>query len=85
MTSLQKIFPKVRLTQSKRMNTLGMKILVEDSNSCTGEFVIYSLIEMFLRRTSTPGNVVFVAATQSFTHYNAVLKKIVSKTASLRY
>ena len=50
-----------------------MKILVEDSNSCTGEFVIYSLIEMFLRRTSTPGNVVFVAATQSFTHYNQTL------------
>jgi len=56
-----------------------MKILVEDSNSCTGEFVVYSLIEMFLRRTTTPGNVVFVGAAQSFSHYNAVLKKMVTK------
>ncbi|CDW83780.1 elongator protein 6 [Stylonychia lemnae] len=50
------------------------KIIVEDSNACTGEFVIYSLLELYLRNQNN--GVIFVAASQSFSHYQAVLKKL---------
>ena len=51
------------------------RILVEDSNTCGGEFVVYSLLEQFLRKNY---KVVFVAAANSFPHYSTVLKKLVS-------
>ena len=56
---------------------IDLKLLVEDSNACTGEFVIYSVLELFLRRQTSPANVIFVGAMQSFSHYSAVLKKLV--------
>ena len=39
---------------------LDAKILVEDSNSCTGEFIIYSLIEHQLRAGA---ELILIAAT----------------------
>jgi hypothetical protein len=56
---------------------IDLKLLIEDSNACTGEFVIYSVLELFLRRQTSPANVIFVGAMQSFSHYSAVLKKLV--------
>jgi hypothetical protein len=62
---------------------IGLKLLVEDSNSCTGEFMLYSLLELFMRQqqSATPDNaygILFIGATQSFSHYAAVLKKMVA-------
>lgn len=56
----------------------NLKLLIEDSNACTGEFVIYCVLELFLRRQTSPANVIFVGAMQSFSHYSAVLKKLVA-------
>ena len=56
---------------------IDLKLLIEDSNACTGEFIIYSVLELFLRRQTSPANVIFVGAMQSFSHYSAVLKKLV--------
>ena len=56
---------------------IDLKLLIEDSNACTGEFVIYSVLELFLRRQTSPAHVIFVGAMQSFSHYAAVLKKLV--------
>jgi hypothetical protein len=58
--SLQKISPKVM--EMKTNFQIDLKILVEDSNSCTGEFAIYSLVELYMRRTPTPANIIFVGA-----------------------
>ena len=52
------------------------RILIEDCNSASGDFVLYSLIELYLRSNS---KVLFIGAANSFHHYSAVLKKLVSK------
>jgi len=64
---------------------IGLKLLVEDSNACTGEFVLYSLLELFMRQqqaSPTDYGILFIGATQSFRHYSAVLKKMVSQSFS---
>ena len=47
--------------------------MVEESNGCGAEFVIYSLLELYLRNNY---KVVFLAAANSFPHYNTVMKKL---------
>ena len=49
------------------------KIIVEDSNACTAEWVNYSLLELYLRAEI---KVVMIASQQSYFHYNTVLKKM---------
>ena len=46
---------------------------MEESISCSAEFVIHSLIELYLRNDY---KVVLVAAVNPFAHYAAVLKKL---------
>ena len=56
-----------------------MKLLIEDSNACTGEFAIYSLLELYMRQQQSSEHahgILFIGAAQSFTHYAAVLKKM---------
>ena len=48
-------------------------MLIEESNSCGAEFVIYSVLEFYLRNNY---KVVFLATANSFAHYNAVMKKL---------
>jgi hypothetical protein len=55
---------------------IGLKMIVEDSNTCSGDFVIYSLLELYLINQNN--SIVFIGASQSFSHYSAVLKKLVS-------
>jgi len=57
-----------------------LKLLVEESNTCGNEFVIYSLLELFLRHNQ---KVVFVGAANTFHHYSSVLKKLVSSATTL--
>ena len=59
--------------QLANSNSVDQRILVEDSNTCGGEFVIYSLLELFLRHQT---KVVFIAASNSYPHYLAVMKKL---------
>ena len=42
------------------------ELLIEESNTCGGEFVIYSLLELFLRNQT---KVIFVASANSYQHY----------------
>jgi len=50
-------------------------LLIEDSNACSGEFLICSLLELYLR--DSKNGIVFIASVNSFDHYAAVLKKLV--------
>jgi Elongation complex protein 6 len=50
-------------------------VLVEEGNFAQGDFVIYSLLELYLRSAH---KVVFIASSQSFAHYAAVMKKLVA-------
>ena len=49
-------------------------MLIEESNACSGDFVIYSLLDMYLRGKTN--KVIFVASANSFHHYQAVMKKL---------
>lgn len=53
---------------------LKNKIIMEDSNQCTGEWLPLYLLESFLRDSKS--RVVFVASQNSILHYQTVLKKI---------
>ena len=69
LPSLSSIVPGFALTPQA-----PSKILLEDSTQCSGEWLTYSMLDLFLRDpTST---VVFVASQQYFTHYQTVLKKM---------
>lgn len=50
-------------------------MLVEEGNFAQGDFVIYSLLELYLRSAN---KVVFIGSSQSFAHYEAVMKKLVA-------
>jgi len=58
------------------------KILIEDCNSASGDFVLYSLMELYLR---SQAKVLFIGAANSFHHYSAVLKKLVSPITNTNF
>jgi hypothetical protein len=66
-------------------STLAVRLLLEDSNSCPGDFLTYSVLELFLRRQASPATVIFVGALQSYSHYQAVMKKLVSLLIYIRF
>lgn len=68
---MQEIMPGFDFGKDK----LDSTVLVEEGNYSQGDFVIYSLLELYLRCSE---KVVFVASQQSFAHYSAVMKKLVS-------
>lgn len=52
---------------------IDQRILVEESNTCSGEFLIHSLLELYLRNGY---KVVLVSAANPYAHNAAVLKKL---------
>lgn len=60
--------------------SVDLRLLIEESNTAGGEFVVCSVLELFLRQSQ---KVVFVGAQNSFSHYEAILKKLVSFDSSL--
>ena len=68
-SSLQNIIPGFQMD----INTPS-KIIIEDSNQCTGEWLTYSMLELFLRDTNS--KVIFISNQQYYTHYQTVLKKM---------
>ena len=65
---LESIIPGFELDPKK-----PMKILMEDCNACGGEFIIYSLLELYLRENT---KVAFVASQHFYPHYLSVMKKM---------
>ena len=50
------------------------KVLIEDSNACSAEWVVYSLLEPYLRDETI--KIIFVASQQFYSHYQTVFKKM---------
>ena len=67
---LETIIPGFELDPSKA----GKKLLITDTTACTGEWLIYSLLEMYLRDSSS--RVILVASDNSYSHLLAVMKKL---------
>ena len=55
---------------------LTSNILIEEGNFTSGDFVLYSFIELYVRNQT---KILFIAAKHSFAHYSAVFKKMVRK------
>lgn len=69
--SSESSFPSSKSNSSQ--SKVDLRVLIEESNTCGGEFVLCSLLELLLRQNV---KVVFVGVQNSFTHYAAVLKKL---------
>jgi hypothetical protein len=57
-----------------RLDYLELKVVVEDGSMQSGEFLVLSLLELFIRAQR---KVVFVASANSYAHYSATIKKLV--------
>ena len=53
-------------THNRLIPVSDLRIIVEESNTCGAEFVIYSLLELYMRRGY---KVVFIASANSYAHY----------------
>ena len=86
--AMQDLIPGFNLTKetipqgmSSLHYILDLKIIIEDSSLHPGEFMVLSLLELFIRAQR---KIVFVASANSFDHYSATMKKLVN-TCPLTY